>query len=84
MRWWLSIILGFYIYCGIVFLGSVLFVWLGLGYHFSNLANTFSEIMAFPTGTGKSYNIFLSALFYTIIFALVIKIVSFLSVKKRR
>lgn len=74
MSWWKSIIIGFCVYWVVFIGGMVLFVGLGLGYHFSNQANTFSEIMAFPTGTGKYYNFFLSALFWIIAFSLVIKI----------
>lgn len=76
MSWWKTMIIGFCVYWGISLVSFVLFVCFGLGYHFSNLANTLSEVLAFPTGTGKNYNLFLSMSFWTVVIAVVIKIVS--------
>lgn len=77
MRWWKAAIIGFCVYWGIFLVEFVLFVQFGLGYSFPDLANILSDILAFPTGTGENYNLFLSMLFWTAIFAAVIKIVSF-------
>ncbi len=77
MSWRKAFIIGFCVYWVIFIVAFVLFVCLGLGYSFSSLANTIDEILAFPLGAGKNYNIFLSVLFWTIVIAVVIKIISF-------
>jgi hypothetical protein len=77
MSWWKTIIIGFCIYWGISLISFLLFIQLGLGYNLPNIANTLAEILAFPAGTGKSYNVFLSMLFWTLVFAVIIKVVYF-------
>ena len=77
MSWRKAFIIGFCVYWGICIVTFVLFVCFGLGYSFSNLANTIDEILAFPTGTGKNGNLFWSMLFWTIVLALIIKIINF-------
>jgi len=77
MSWWKAIIIGVCVYWGIFLINFMLFVQFGLGYSFPKLANTLSEVLAFPTGTGKNYNLFLSMLFWTAVFAIIIKIVDF-------
>ncbi len=78
MGWGKALIIGFCIYVGVYIINFVIFVGLGLGYTFSNLANRIAEILAFPLGTGKNYNLFLSALFWTIIIAVLIKSIGFM------
>ncbi len=76
MSWGKALIVGFFIYFGSYVVNFIIFVSLGLGYKFSNLANKISEILAFPAGTGKNYSFILSALFWTVVIATVIKIIS--------
>ena len=77
MSWKKSLIIGFCIYVGIYIIGYLIFVQLGLGYSFPNLANKIGDILAFPLGTGKNYNLILSGLFWTVIIAIVIKVIGF-------
>ena len=77
MTWRKAFIWGVCIYLGINIISYVLFVCFGLGYYFSNLANKISEILAFPMGTGKNYNFYLSTLFWSLVIAAVIKIIIF-------
>ncbi|HOW35741.1 MAG TPA: hypothetical protein PL155_04945 [Candidatus Omnitrophota bacterium] len=76
MSWLKAIIIGFCIYVGVYFVSFVVFVYFGLGYRFSNLANKIAAILEFELGN-KNYSIFLSALFWTMTIAVVIKIISF-------
>lgn len=77
MSWWKAFIIGFCIYWVISIVSFVLFVCFGLGYSFSEIANKISEVLAFPVGTGKNYNIFLSMFFWIAAIAIVIKILVF-------
>ncbi|MDD4893829.1 MAG: hypothetical protein PHW54_00745 [Candidatus Omnitrophica bacterium] len=77
MAWWKAIIIGFCIYWGIFLVNVLLFVQFGLGYSFPKLANTVSDILDFPAGTGKNYNFLLSMIFWTVTFSVVIKVVNF-------
>lgn len=73
MGWGKALIIGFCIYLAVSVISFLIFVQFGLGYKFSNLANGIAKILAFPLGTGKNYNLFLSALFWTVIIAAVVK-----------
>lgn len=77
MGWGKALIMGFCTYLGLFAIGFLLFVQLGLGYKFSNLANKIASILELELGPGKNWNLFLSALFWTVIIAVVIKIISF-------
>ncbi|MFH1232192.1 MAG: hypothetical protein V1709_11930 [Planctomycetota bacterium] len=83
MSWFKAIIIGCCTFWGINLLGYLLFVQLGLGYSFSTLANTLGDIISFPTGTGKNYNIIINMVFWMIAFAVILKGVYFLINLKR-
>lgn len=77
MGWGKALIIGFCVYAGVYLINFVIFVCFGLGYRFSDLANKIAGILEFELGIGKNYNLFLSALSWTVIIALVVKIISF-------
>jgi len=77
MGWRKALIIGLCIYVGIYIISFLIFVQLGLGYTFSSLANKIADILAFPMGSGKNYNVVLSGLFWMVIIAVVMKIISF-------
>lgn len=72
-----ALIIGFCVYLVVSVISFLLFVQLGLGYRFPNLANGIADILAFPFGTGKNYNLILSGLFWTVIVSIIIKIIGF-------
>lgn len=76
MGWGKALIIGFCVYVGVYLLNFVIFVSFGLGYRFSNLANKIAEILEFELNLGKSYNLFLSALFWTVIIAVILKVIN--------
>jgi hypothetical protein len=76
VSWIKALIIGFCVYGIINILGFVIFVALGLGYTYPSIANKFAAILAFPLGTGKNYNFFLSGFFWIVLISVILKIVS--------
>lgn len=74
MGWGKALIIGFCTYLGLFAISFLFFVQLGLGYKFSNLANRIASILEFQLGLGKNWNLFLSVLFWTVIIAIIIRI----------
>lgn len=66
MKWWKAIIIGLFVYLGLFGLVFVLFVVFGLGYQFPDLANTISDILAFPATTEKSRDFVINMLFWAL------------------
>jgi len=79
MSWWKVIVIGCCAYWLIFFISFLLFVQFGLGYSFPKLSSIIAEILAFPTTSGKNYNIFFNMVFWSILIAGVIKFLYFIA-----
>ena len=81
MRWWKAIIIGLGIYLGLLGLSLLAFVYLGLGYHYSSLANAISSILYFPFGARSFYHWFADVFFWALVIGIAIR---FLTKKEKK
>ena len=77
MTWKRSVFIGFCVYLWINFVGFLLFVQLGLGYSFPEVANMFADVLDLHAVLGNRYSPFLLGMFFwTAVFASIIKVIS--------